>query len=102
MLCFRGRHSIACGLLAGAIWLGLTLALVLWVTERGVAASGSVLLATILNAVGLIALSTAIRRKCRTLGFAATYFFRLAGTHALKLGFDYESNSVRKGCDGKQ
>lgn len=53
-------------------WLGLVVAVVLGLVERGVVASSAVLLAVVLNFVAALLLWTVIRRKSRYLGLPAT------------------------------
>lgn len=65
-------YSVAAGLLLAGAWLGLMAAMVLWLTEHQVSASGAVLLAAVLNGVGFWALIAAIRRECRAWGFSAS------------------------------
>ena len=64
--------GIAVGVLCVTAWLGVIAALVLWLVDRGLAASLAVLLAVALNLVGAFAFVLAIKRTSKALRFPAT------------------------------
>ena len=64
--------GVAAGVLTVTAWLGLTGAIVLWLIDCGVAASAALLLAALLNLLGVFWLAIAIRHKIRQLQFPAT------------------------------
>ena len=64
--------SAATGLLLALGCLGLSAALALWLVELGLRGSLAVLLASLLNLVGVWGFLHAIRHEARVLGFPAT------------------------------
>jgi len=65
-------YGIVVGVLLVSAWLGLIAALVLWLVDRGVAASAAVLLAVLVNLVGAGVLVLLIKRTSQALKFPAT------------------------------
>lgn len=64
--------SVAAGLLAACLWVGLSLALGFWLTELGLRTSLAVLLATGINGLGLWLVLHGIRHESHVLGFPGT------------------------------
>lgn len=64
--------GVAIGVLLASAWLGASIALALWLIERGLPASAALLLAAMLNLLGALGFVLAIRRRSRQFLFAAT------------------------------
>jgi uncharacterized membrane protein YqjE len=65
-------YGIVAGVLLAAAWLAAASVVVLWLIEHGIAASGAMLLAVLLNLGGVGAILIAIRRRGLHFGFPAT------------------------------
>ena len=65
-------YGVVVGVLGVSAWLGLAAALVLWLIDRGVPASGALILAVLVNLAGAFGFVLAIRRTSQALRFPAT------------------------------
>jgi hypothetical protein len=71
MLLMLAFGLLAC-LLLGFAWLGLCGALVLWLVEHNLSPSGALLLAAVLNLIGVLGMLLAARRELRLLSVPGT------------------------------
>ena len=65
-------YGIVAGVLLASAWVGLAGAMVVWMTEHGLATSMALLLAAVFNLLGALAFAVAIRSKCRMFRLPAT------------------------------